>query len=47
MQFVMKIEGLDFVEALKLLADRAGIILPEDNGVADDIIHEKSRRFTR
>lgn len=44
-QFVMKIEGLDFVEALKLLADRAGIILPEDNGVADDIIHEKKQRI--
>ena len=44
-QFVMKIEGLDFVEALKLLADRAGIILPEDNGVADDIIHEKKQKI--
>ncbi len=44
-QFVMKIEGLDFVEALKLLADRAGIILPEDNGIADDIIHEKKQRI--
>ncbi len=44
-QFVMRIEGLDFVEALKLLADRAGIILPEDNGIADDIIHEKKQRI--
>ncbi|MBR3791921.1 MAG: DNA primase, partial [Clostridia bacterium] len=31
-QFVMRTEGLDFVEAIKLLADRAGIQLPEDNG---------------
>lgn len=31
-QFVMRMEGLDFVEALKLLAERAGIQLPEDNG---------------
>ncbi len=31
-QFVMRTEGLDFVEALKLLAERAGIQLPEDNG---------------
>ena len=35
-QFVMKIEGLDFVEALKLLADRAGIVLPEDGDIAID-----------
>lgn len=28
-QFVMRVEGLDFVEALKLLAERAGIDLPE------------------
>ena len=34
-QFVMRAEGLDFVEALKLLAERAGIALPED-GVTDD-----------
>ena len=46
-QFVMRIEGLDFVEALKLLADRAGIILPEDNGIADDIIHEKKQRILK
>ena len=32
-QFVMRSEGLDFVEALKLLAERAGIALPEkDDG---------------
>ncbi len=36
MQFVMRIEGLDFVEALKLLADRAGIVLPEDGDIAID-----------
>ncbi|MEE0943944.1 MAG: DNA primase [Clostridia bacterium] len=36
MQFVMRVEGLDFVEALKLLADRAGIILPEDGDVTDN-----------
>ena len=36
MQFVMRVEGLDFVEALKLLADRAGIILPEDGDVKDN-----------
>ncbi len=44
-QFAMRIEGLDFVEALTLLADRAGIVLPEDNGVKDDIIHQKKQRI--
>ena len=29
-QFVMKSEGLDFLEALKLMADRAGINLPDE-----------------
>jgi len=28
-QFIMNIENLEFVDALKLLADRAGITLPE------------------
>lgn len=36
MQFVMRIEGLDFVEALKLLADRAGIVLPEEGDIKQD-----------
>ena len=44
-QFVMRMEGLDFVEALKVLADRAGIILPEDNGITDNLIHEKKQRI--
>ncbi len=44
-QFVMRIEGLDFVEALKVLADRAGIVLPEDNGVVDDVIHQKKQKI--
>lgn len=34
-QFVMRTEGLDFVEALKLLAEKAGIQLPEDNGYSN------------
>lgn len=44
-QFVMRMEGLDFVEALKLLADRAGIILPEEDGTADDLLHQKKQRI--
>lgn len=46
MQFVMRIEGLDFVEALKLLADRAGIALPEEGDVAaDDAKYRKKQRI--
>ncbi|MCC8160647.1 MAG: DNA primase [Oscillospiraceae bacterium] len=44
-QFVMRTENLDFVDALKLLADRAGIIIPEDNGDFSDANHEKKKRI--
>ena len=30
-KFIMNIENLGFIDALKLLADRAGIILPDRN----------------
>lgn len=39
-QFIMGIEHLDFLEALKFLAERAGIILPEPE---DTVEKEKSR----
>lgn len=42
-QFVMRMEGLDFVEALKLLAERAGIALPEA-GKANDNSHEIKKK---
>jgi len=44
-QFVMKSEGLDFLEALKLMADRAGIILPEEDSVVDDKIHQLKKKI--
>jgi len=44
-QFVMRSEGLDFVEALKLMADRAGIILPEDDNSYDDELYQKKKRI--
>lgn len=44
-QFVMRIEGLDFVEALKLLAERAGIVLPEEDTFADNALHQKKQRI--
>ncbi len=44
-QFVMRTENLDFVDALKLLADRAGIIIPEDDGNFSDENHEKKKRI--
>jgi len=36
-QFVMRTENLDFVDAVKLMADRAGIIIPEDAGESDEM----------
>ncbi|MCR4718826.1 MAG: DNA primase [Firmicutes bacterium] len=44
-QFVMRTEGLDFVEALKLMADRAGIILPENDEPVDDKLYRKKKRI--
>lgn len=44
LQFVRRIEGLDFMDALKLLADRAGIILPEDGGVVDNEKYKLKQR---
>ena len=44
MQFVMRTENLDFIDALKLLADNAGIIIPEDDGNFSDASHEKKKR---
>jgi len=44
-QFVMRVEGIDFVEALKLLADRAGIVLPEENSSVDYALHERKKRI--
>lgn len=44
-QFVMRSENLDFVDALKVLADRAGIIIPEDDGDFSDENHEKKKRI--
>lgn len=44
-QFVMKSEGLDFVEALKLMADRAGIILPDEDSVVDDKAYQLKKRI--
>lgn len=39
--FIMKIENLSFVDSLKLLADRVGMILPEKN---EDIDKEKYKK---
>lgn len=44
-QFVMRTENLDFIEALKLLADRAGIVLPENSNTIDDKRHAAKKRI--
>jgi len=44
--FVQKIEGLDFYDALKLLADRAGVVLKhQDNAQARAIKDSKNRLY--
>lgn len=35
-QFVMRTENLSFVDAMQILADRAGIVLPESGGYNDE-----------
>lgn len=42
-QFIMRAEHLDFVEALKSMAERAGIELPEEN--RGNAFYEKKQRF--
>lgn len=44
-QFVQRTENLDFTDALKLLADKAGIILPEGNSDYSDENHKKRQRI--
>lgn len=44
-QFVMRTENLDFVDSLKLLADRAGIIIPEDDTSFSNESHETKKRI--
>lgn len=44
-QFVMRAENLDFIEALKLLADRVGIALPEETNTVDNELYEKKQRI--
>ncbi|MDY3928331.1 MAG: DNA primase [Clostridia bacterium] len=43
-QFVMRSEGLDFVEAVKLLAERAGINLPENANEGFDSSYELKKK---
>lgn len=40
--FTMKIENLDYIEAVKLLAERAGLSMPED-GYDDSLTKKKNR----
>ena len=44
-QFVMRSENVDFVDAIKILADNAGITLPEENNSYDDERHKKRLRI--
>ena len=44
-QFVMRTENLDFVDALRALADRSGIIIPENGAGESDEYREKKKRI--
>ena len=41
--FVMKAENLDYIEAVKFLAEKAGMTLPQDG--YDDSLHQKKNRI--
>ena len=43
--FIMKIENLDYYEAVKMLAERSGIPLPEDSSRGDDTVRKKQRLY--
>ena len=43
--FIMKIENLDYLEAVKMLAERSGIPLPEDSFSGDDTVRKKQRLY--
>ncbi len=40
--FVKLAENLDYIEAVKLLADRSGVYIPEDNGYDDSMLRLKN-----
>ncbi len=43
--FIMKIENLDYIEAIKLLSDRSGIAMPEDSAKGDETVRKKQRLY--
>lgn len=42
-QYVMRTENLDFVDAIKILADNAGINVPEDDYTVDNELYNKKK----
>jgi DNA primase len=43
--FIMKREGVEFREALSMLADRAGIVLPKTRGASPAAVDEKQQMY--
>lgn len=44
--FIMKIENLSYIDAVRLLAQRSGIPMPEDTFRGDDISEKKKKLFS-
>ena len=42
--FIRRIENLDYVEAVKLLADRSGMVMP-DSGYDDSMLKTRNRMY--
>lgn len=43
--FVKNIENLDYIEAVKLLADRCGVVIPENSGYDNSMVDFKNRIY--
>ena len=43
--FIMKIENLDYIEAVKFLAERAGLNMPEESNYDDSMANLKKRIY--
>ena len=43
--FIKRIENLSYIEAVRFLAERAGITMPENDGRSDESVRKKARTY--